>query len=307
MLLTTILLSLLCAEPHSQDTLSVMFWNLENFFDFTDGGTSESDKEFSSEGAKRWTRGRFYTKASIVAKTILWAEVPDAVGVAEVENAGVLKAIVRSPALKQYDYGLVHYDSPDPRGIDVGLLYNKRRLKLLSSKPHRVNGGTTRDILEAIFETPRGDTLALLVNHHPSKYGGASSASKREGAMLCLANICDSLPYPVVALGDFNDTPNAETFGLLEGRLINLALPISQKGEGSLRFEGKWELIDMFLISQDLSAQMSVLYPPFLLTKDAAHSGVKPLRTYSGPRYLGGVSDHLPVLLRIFSKFADPL
>lgn len=307
MLLTTILLSLLCAEPIKQDTLGVMFWNLENFFDFADDGTSESDKEFSSEGAKHWTLGRFYAKASIVAKTILWAGAPDAVGVAEVENAGVLRAIVRSPALKQYDYGVVHYDSPDPRGIDVGLLYNKKRLRLLSSKPHRVNEGTTRDILEAIFETPSGDTLALLVNHHPSKYGGKSSVAKREGAMLCLASICDSLNCPIVALGDFNDTPQAETFGLLEGRLVNLALPLSQKGEGSLRYEGKWELIDMFLTSPSIAAQMSILYPPFLLTKDATHSGVKPIRTYSGPRYLGGVSDHLPVLLRIFSKFADPL
>ena len=287
----------------------VMFWNLENFFDYRNDSTSVSDAEFSSFGPKRWTRKRFNAKCNAVAKTILWAGekmggLPDVVGFAEVENGFVLRRLLEGTVLRKTDYTIVHYDSPDPRGIDVALLYRRSRLRLLDSKPcHLYDADSsvmaTRDILMAHFTGPGGD-LAVLVNHHPSKYGGAASEPRRKRAVYRLAALADSLlnagVVRVVATGDFNDTPDAEAYSELP--LKNLALPFHRRGEGTIKYDGRWELIDLFFVSDSLTrSRMSILRVPFLLKDDGA--GQKPLRTYSGPRYLGGVSDHCPVWLDV--------
>lgn len=308
--IVTVLLCLLgtfTAVGEERDSLLVVFWNLENFFDYTDGGGGSSDAEFSATGPRRWTRKRFWTKCNAVAKTLLWiadeeGRLPDAVGFAEIENEFVLKSLVRNTMLSSYGYGYVHYDSPDPRGIDVGFIYRKDALKLLSSRPHHVNGSTTRDILEVRAEAENGPIMSFLVNHHPSKYGGEESGRRRIEAMRTMKDVVDSLGgRGIVAMGDFNDTPDGDAFELIRGSLVNLAEPVAARGEGTIRYEGKWELIDMFIVSSDLAGRssMKIAYPPFIMTKDSAHSGEKPLRTYSGPRYLDGVSDHLPVVARI--------
>lgn len=308
--IVTVLLCLMgtfTAVGEERDSLLVVFWNLENFFDYTDGGGGSSDAEFSATGPRRWTKKRFWTKCNAVAKTLLWiadreGRLPDAVGFAEIENEFVLRSVVRNTVLSSFGYSYVHYDSPDPRGIDVGLIYRKEALSLLSSRPHAVNGSTTRDILEARLLDEKNDTLSLLVNHHPSKYGGSTSSSRRIGAMDTMLSVVERLgKRNTLAMGDFNDTPDGEAFELVRGTMVNLAEPLAEKGEGTIRYEGKWELIDMFLATEDLAtgASMKIAYPPFILTKDSAHSGETPLRTYSGPRYLGGVSDHLPVVARV--------
>lgn len=303
---------LFLATPPS-DTLRVMFWNLENFFDYRDGGTSTSDAEFSSRGERRWTRKRFQAKCNAVAKGILWAGtqeggLPDAVGFAEVENAYVLRQLLQTTALEKLDYRAVHFESPDPRGIDVALLYRPSRLTLADAKPcHLYQEDSvmrTRDILLARFHTAEGADVALLVNHHPSKYGGLEeSEPRRRAAVERLAFLADSLRAEgvksIVAMGDFNDTPDNPVYGLLEPSLVNLGRPLQQKGEGTIKYEGAWELIDLFFASEDIQAPMQILRPPFLTTPDKAHAGTKPLRTYSGPRYLGGVSDHYPIWLEI--------
>ena len=283
----------------------VMFWNLENFYDFIDGGTGESDAEFSSTGARRWTKNRFYRKCNAVAKTMLWAGVPDIVGVAEVENRFVLKQLLTKTALRKLDYEIVHFDSPDPRGIDCALLYRTSRLRLARAEPCRVSapGLQTRDILLAQFTTPEGDSLAVLVNHHPSKYGGGGTDWRREVAVARLRALGDSLAaegWPrAVAVGDFNDVPENPLF-------VRLAPTFSLcrrtgPARGSIRFNGEWQLIDLCFVTPALAgaASFSVLEPPFLTERDAAHSGDRPLRTYSGPRYIGGVSDHRPILVRL--------
>jgi endonuclease/exonuclease/phosphatase family metal-dependent hydrolase len=118
--------------------------------------------------------------------------------------------------------------------------------------------------------------------------------------------MCDSLAdvsgYPIIAMGDFNDSPDGPAFGLVEGALVNKGISLHRKGEGSIRFEGKWDLIDNYLVSQqiDTLTQMEVCRIPFLMTWERKHPGEKPLRTYSGPRYIGGVSDHCPVILWFF-------
>lgn len=169
----------------------------------------------------------------------------------------------------------------------------------------------TRDILLTIFRKLDGDSVAFLVNHHPSKYGG-KTGDRRTLALRRLREATDSLQSAglrnIVAMGDFNDIPDNPAFGILtDGRpypLTNLAAPLASKGEGTIRYSGKWEMIDMFFASESLVLnghiqKMKVLRLPFLMTRDNVHSGEKPLRTYTGPRYVGGVSDHCPIVVSI--------
>lgn len=308
----TMILALWLALVPQTDTLRVLFWNLENLFDSRNDSTSVSDAEFSARGARHWNRKRFTAKCNAIAKGILWAGealggLPDAIGVAEVENRYVLRRLLEDTALRKLDYRLVHFDSPDARGIDVALLYRSTRLQLDQAKPCHLYGAdssvlATRDILLARFWDPGGEPVALLVNHHPSKYGGTeASQQRREIAVARLGQLADSLQAAgvntLVAMGDFNDTPDNPLYQSLP--LENLGLPLHQAGEGSIKYEGKWELIDLFFVSRGLHATMQVLVPPFLTVRDATYGGTKPLRTYSGPRYLGGVSDHYPVCLKI--------
>lgn len=295
------------------DTLRVLFWNLENFFDWRADTTGVQDGAFTARGEKHWTRKRFDAKCQAVAKTFLWAgtaegELPDVIGVAEVENAFVLKRLLQETALRKLDYKVVHADSPDPRGIDVALLYRRSRLRLHSWKSCPVLQPDssilpTRAILLAVLETPDGTPTAFLVNHHPSKYGGAASSRKRELAVERLRQLADSLLAEgldrIVAMGDFNDTPDAPLYGRLSPPLVNLAAPLARRGEGSIKFEGRWELIDQFFTTPACVGQMQILRIPFLQVPDRAHAGEKPLRTYSGPRYLGGASDHCPIWLLV--------
>lgn len=315
-MLIVLLISLMTASA-SPDSLLIMFWNLENFFDWKDGGSGEADREFSSKGERHWTYRKYKSKCAAVAKTILWiggneGRMPDIVGVAEVECRKVLRDLAENTPMRKSRYGIVHYDSPDRRGIDVGLLYRKDSLHLARSVPIHISGLQTRDILLCTFISPGEDTLHVLVNHHPSKYGGPSSAGRREAAIGRLKVVCDSLwasgGNHIILMGDFNDTPENEAFRKLtdpppeEGGcppFLNLAQYPASQGEGTIRFNGKWDLIDMFFLSPPLvrGAEMKIVKVPFLMVWDNVHPGMKPLRTYSGPRYLGGVSDHLPILL----------
>lgn len=303
---------LLLAGP--ADSLNILFWNLENFFDWRNDSTSTSDAEFSSFGARHWTRKRFYAKCNAIAKGILWTAgekgaLPDVIGLAEVENAFVLRRLVQSTALSKLDYRIVHFDSPDPRGIDVALLYRNSRMVLKDARPCHLYGADsalmrTRDILMVRVRGPDSTETAFLVNHHPSKYGGtAVSEPRRRLAVERLKQLADTLQEAgitrIVAMGDFNDTPANPVYKRLAPGLVNLGEPLHRRGEGSIKYGGRWELIDLFFVSAPFKeARMEVLYIPFLQVRDKGGAGTKPLRTYSGPRYQGGVSDHCPVWLR---------
>ena len=314
------------------DSLSVMFWNVENFYDWRNDSTTVSDMEFSARGERHWSWKKFQAKANAFAKALFWVEgetgrLPDVVGLAEVENAFVLRQVLSKTALRKTDYKYVHYDSPDRRGIDVALLYRSSELELIDSKPcHLYAADTvmaTRDILLCHFRKNSVD-FTVLVNHHPSKYGGAAeSEPRRRIAVERLRALADSLVAVgidrIIACGDFNDTPANPVFRLLEPALVPLHMDFYRHGLGTIKYDGKWDLIDHFYVSPALapasssvipgltrnlsdpppSARMRILRIPFLLTRDTAHSGEKPLRTFQGPRFLGGVSDHLPILLEL--------
>ena len=221
------------------DSLVVVFWNVENFFDYFDGGTGDSDREFSSMGARHWTKKKFYAKCDAVAKTVFWLadryrRMPDVIGLAEVENRGVLTRMLSSTLMRKYDYGIVHRESGDRRGIDVALLYRKSVMDTLSTSfvtpVYEGKPMQTRDILHARMSLADGSVADFIVNHHPSKFGGEEeSRGRRDAAMETLKHFCDSLKAEqVIVMGDFNDTWDSKPLANLD-HLVNL----SQYAEGN--------------------------------------------------------------------------
>lgn len=261
-----------------------MFWNVENFFE---------------------ARPHFKDKCNGIAKTVMLAAdefgmMPDLIGLAEVENRRVVQKLVSRTGLRRADYGIVHYDSPDHRGIDCALLYRRSRFRVLHSKPCHLTDSSgrllpTRDILLAVLVPSEAAPVAILVNHHPSKVGKGSDG-RRELAMARLLALRDSLMAEgirrIVAIGDFNDEVIPA-----EG-----VVPAYPKGAGTIKFQGKWEKIDGCPVLEGLEAREHIFAPPHLSTRDTRFSGTKPLRTFSGPRYLGGLSDHYPIVLEIREK-----
>lgn len=272
----TLLLIVLALPCRAQlDSLRVMFWNVENFFDYR----SPSAPEY-------WTRGRFYAKCDGIAKTIFafsgkYGDLPDIIGLAEVENLQVLRSLLSSTLLRKMDYSIVHYDSPDHRGIDCALLYRRSRLHLRGSFPIHIrdSSGTpmaTRDILIARF-----DSLTVMVNHHPSKIGGKSE--RRRAAFSAMEAAADSLMNSgderILSIGDFNDDL------------------WHRDGLGTIKYNGKWEKIDGHFIYGNVTVREEIFDDPSLLATDKAFGGLKPRRTFVGPRYTKGLSDHLPIAL----------
>lgn len=299
----------------------VMFWNLENYFDtFDDPQTS--DNEFTPFGERHWSWKKFMAKRNGIAKVIISAgegtNYPALVALAEVENRFVLEQLVRSTPLALLNYGIVHRDSPDERGIDVALLYRKDVFRPLSVNfvhvPLPDSTAKTRLILYVKGVLEDLDTLHMFVNHWPSKFGGEeASLPNRVAAANVLKNRTDSLfsqnvNANILLTGDFNDTPDSHIFNVFD-KFTNLAKGLFVKGEGTIRYKGKWELIDQFMVSGNLlnrkepifcdSLTMKIYRPPFLLEKDKEYLGTKPKRSYTGPRYNGGISDHLPVVISI--------
>ena len=240
------------------DSLLVVSWNVENFLDPKEDTTG------------RYTSKRLQAKCSGISKTLfLIAEkegrLPDAVALMEVGNRRVLNLLLATTPLRKLDYGIVHYDSPDRRGIDCALLYRKSRLRLLRSSPRHLRDSSgallrTRDILLSEFEG-----IDILVNHHPSKVG-ASSESRRAVAMLRMWELIDSL---------------------------------SAAGHPRILSVGAWEKIDGHFARGALSVEEAVFDHPLLSEPDRSFGGTKPRRSFSGPRWLGGISDHYPVILRV--------
>lgn len=276
--MTRLLALLLAAVPAAgQDSLLAVFWNLENFFDYR----SEAAPQF-------WTRGRFYAKCDAVAKTLMliadrYGRLPDIAAFAEIENSFVMHSLVSSTLLRKLGYSVVHFESPDHRGIDCGLIYRKSVLELLDSYPKHVYDSSgavmaTRDIVVAEF-----GGITVLVNHHPSRIGGKSD--RREAAMGRMLGIADSLRSAgrrrVLAVGDFND----ELW--------------PSEGSGTLKYNGRWEKIDGHFSFGALEVDEKVFVSPLLLVPDKAFGGMKPRRCFTGPRYEGGISDHLPIVLEV--------
>jgi predicted extracellular nuclease len=294
----------------AQESFRILFWNTENLFDYKDD-PKKNDNEFLPDATRRWTYFRYRDKLKNLAKGIIASGdeyVPDLVGLCEVENDSCLYDLTRRSPLKEAGYRYVMTDSPDQRGIDVALLYQRGSFKLLQHQSIRipfkqVKKAPTRDILHVVGKVVSGDTLDVWVVHYPSRRGGkAKSEPYRLLVAEILKHAVDSVMQVrqnpnVVIMGDFNDGPSSPVMKKLcsDGRLVNL---MQGKKEGTYRYRGAWEILDQFLVSENVRTKNAeVLQHPFLLEEDEKYGGDKPFRTYNGMKYQGGFSDHLPIIL----------
>lgn len=234
----------------------------------------------------------------------------DIIGLCEVENREVLNDLLATLALKDKGYQILHKQSPDGRGIDVCALYKPSKIELIDyffipiSLPE--TSRTTRDILYFKGKTLVGDTLHIFYNHWPSRYGGeAVSVSKRMYVSGIVQQKVDSLYLrnsnaKIIVMGDFNDGPeNKSIIDLAKVGLINLEL--NNKLPGTHKFQSEWNTFDQCLISPSIkNYEAEVFSPDWLLMNDEKYTGQKPFRTFNGPNYLGGYSDHLGVILKVF-------
>lgn len=316
----------------NEKSLRLAFYNVENLF-HPDNDSLTNDEEFTPEGDRHWSYYRYREKSSRMAKAILaigqW-EPPAVVGLAEIENRQVLTDLVESDVLRKFNYGIIHYESPDRRGIDVGMIYRKELFTPLYSRKLPVvnpedSSFATRDILYVKGITQYGDTLQLFFNHWPSRYGGqAQSEPRRILAANTLRQLTDSLyrqsaATNIIIAGDFNDEwSNASLIHTLgaakspdsikQGGLVNLmaSLPVN---EGSHRYRGVWAYLDQIIVSPSLLSDegrveitsYGVVRQAFLLETDERYPGERPFRTFLGLRYHGGFSDHLPVFIDLAS------
>jgi Endonuclease/Exonuclease/phosphatase family len=315
----------------------VVFYNLENLYDPYDDST-KLDDEFTSKGIKRWTFSRFLVKLNHLAKTFIaiggW-EPPAMIGMCEVENRYVLNKMIYETPLKKYKYRFIHYESADARGIDVALLYRPALFKIVFSRNIIIQFPfdsllRTRDILYVKGVLFSVDTVHLFVNHWPSRRGGfTESVPKRRVVAQTLRSALDTLQQnqvnpQIIIMGDFNDEPDqpairevlkAEgyTTQTTSSSLVNLMLPMmNNMNGGTIKFQGKWAILDQFMVSgnfflKEKGLQTSpgaayIFHPSFLMEDDERFLGGKPARTYTGPKYTGGFSDHLPVYLDVWSS-----
>lgn len=302
----------------AQSQFTAAWWNVENLFDTRDDPRTNDD-DFTPDGEYRWTYRKLQAKLQGIAKTLVMADLPDVVGLAEVENKYVLRELCNSTPLRQAGYRYVHHDSPDRRGIDVALIYRQDRYRVLRDSVVRVSdsaeGFFTRDILVVEGVTPQGDTLCFVLNHWPSKRGGEEAEAHRMDIAATLRRLMNELyaKYPqgaVVAMGDMNSTADeapmvgAMGFGTdsvnADGiRNLTWRLP---RDWGSHKFQGQWDYIDqVLLLAGDgwMVGDLKLLRYDHLLTGEKNKPGVRPRRTNQGPRYEGGLSDHLPLRLRL--------
>lgn len=310
------------------------FYNVENLFDLEDDSLT-TDDAFTPEGENRYSFGRYKKKSTGLARTMLalggW-EPLEIIGLAEVENRWVLEGFTKFSPLKNAGYEIIHEDSPDRRGIDVACLYRPEKFNLILYKYYAVNfpfdpDRKTRDMLYLKGIMANNDTLHVFINHWPSRYGGQfASEPGRAFVANMLREKVDSLNARyhnplIVITGDFNDEPDdislkdvlkahlnpSEATG---NDLINLSAPIKYKF-GTHAFAGEWGVLDQWIVSNSLLSEGStstrlnsvgIFDAPWLLTKNAAGMDV-PFRTFQGPAYKGGYSDHLPIFLDLY--FSD--
>ena len=319
-------------EVKAQSEFRVMFYNVENLFDTKDD-PSKNDDEFLPDGFMRWTPSRYKEKLRNVTRVITAVgemQSPGLIGLCEVENDSVLFDLTRRSPLRAQEYEYLITRSPDERGINIALLYQRHQFKLLEWTTYEVRFNRpdtrpTRDILHAVGQLVNLDTLDLIICHFPSRSDGQlATRPARIAAAKTLQTKVDSViavrarPHCII-MGDFNDPPNSEClFDVLKAgqvkppiqgdRLYNLFFDLQKQGErGTYKYQGKWEVIDQLIVNGALLKEGSstrvkngeaiIFDAPFLLEKDEKFYGKKPFRTYLGPRYHGGFSDHLPVYL----------
>ena len=320
---------------------TVAFYNVENLFD-TKNDSLIFDDERTPDGAYRWTPKRYNTKIKNISEVISQVgkehtgTSPDIIGLCEVENKSVLEDLVSYPTIKDKGYGIVHFDSPDARGIDVALLYKTKVFLPSSFKSHRLllfnemgQREYTRDQL-VVGGYLDGEEIHFIINHWPSRRGGTTlSNPKRIRAALLNKRIMDSLQHinpnvKVISMGDLNDDPRDDSLKKIlntkgkRSKLDSLSLfnPMEQmyrRGLGTLAYRDKWNFFDQFMLTPNLLSEHKDSYtlwkagifaPAYIKSVTGRYKGY-PLRTYSGKNYTGGYSDHFPVYLFLIKELKE--
>lgn len=316
-----------------KDLFNIGFYNVENLFDTI---PDINDTEFTPDGVKRWTGKRYLKKLDDLSMVISSMKNGNihALGLSEIENVSVLNDLVNTDRLKAFNFSIVHFDSPGSRGVDVGLIYqaNKYSLYLKHSMhidfPEQPNH-KTRDVLRVSGTIRGSDTLHTYVAHFTSRRGGAGTEYARMHIAKVIKADIDSImqhqPTALICLmGDFNDEPFDKSMlwilkgqrikeTLNQGDLYNLAYAASYQSLGTYCYRDKWQMLDQILINtnlvnglaswQYLDGSFEIMSPDWMRQgPEAGRYEGYPNRTYAGNRYLGGQSDHFPVLMTLIKK-----
>lgn len=318
----SLLLCLCVFAGASQEARRFRFlsWNVENLFD-TLHDEGRDDLEFLPDGEYCWDSYRYWRKQGKLARTLLEAcglQPVDVVGLYEVENDSVIRDLTRRTRLAHLGYEYVVTQSRDLRGVDVALLYHPATFRLLSAAPHRVPHDAererpTRDILHCSGVMPRGDTLDVILVHFPSRRGGVKASEPyRLRAATVVRGLIDSLHAvrrqpSIVVMGDCNDEPRNKSIRLMAGDDLQIMTSNPQHPKdilGTYYFQRAWSQIDNILVSHDAVRRYGVgpcsIFAPAHLIEYDADGFPFPFRTYRGPSYHGGVSDHLPLILDLW-------
>lgn len=303
--LLLMLVVLLCCQMRAQ-TFTALSYNIENAFD-TLHDEGKDDLEYCPGGERRWNHKRLMQKLKGVGKVIAAADEKrpiDLIALCEVENDTVMQYLTQHTPLKNLGYRYILTDSPDERGIDVALLYSPFTFHPIEKQPIRPKFGkqTTRDILHVAGTITGGDTVDVYVLHLPSKRGGSEAQKLSMGICQQLQAHTDSIrsirQHPnLIIMGDFNTETQSPQLKLLT-RSHHLIDRTAKLRPGTYKYQGEWSTLDHILThTTTLSHQQTrILTLPFLTEPDPIHGDVKPYRTYLGPAYHGGISDHLPVV-----------
>ncbi len=314
----------------------VAFYNLENLFD-TINQPHVRDEEFTPTGTKKWTSEKYISKLHNMATVI--SQIgnkyvkggPMLIGVSEVENRGVLEDLISMPELVQSNYKIVHYDSPDRRGIDVALLYRANYFKLESSRRVELHiedkpDFRTRNQMVVVGEL-MGERINVIVNHWPSRYGGEkrSRPLRNAAADLC-RSLADSIlsadsKAKIIMMGDLNDDPvnislvkhlkaKGDRNKLSVGDFYNPMYKKYKSGNGTTAYHDAWSLFDQLVMNQNLLSndkshwtfwKAQIFKPEFMIQKEGRFKGY-PKRTFSFDTFINGYSDHFPVYLLLIKK-----
>lgn len=332
--ISLILLICYSCNQQAQTPFRVVSYNVENLFDTVDNPEKDDD-EFLPDSERKWTNRRYYNKLQQLSKAIIAAgewDMPALIGLCEVENDSTLHHLLKRTPLKEFQYRFCIGDGTDARGIHVALLYQREKFKYTGHTsiriPFRKTDKKSRDILHVWGEIVDGNILDVFVCHFPSRSGGEKeSEGERLDAARTLRAACDSVyklrkKPRIIIMGDFNDTPQNKSIQKVLGapsltqmdnrtthelQLINLfAEPEKLSMPGTYKYRNEWSQLDQMIINQEMITEKSsicykegtadIITFPFLLTEDKVDDTFKPKRTYRGPKYEGGTSDHLPIM-----------
>jgi predicted extracellular nuclease len=313
--LTPFFITLFLISCNAQKTERIAFYNVENLFDTING--PNNDEEFLPKGKKEWNSERYNTKIDHINQIICGLKTPMLMGLCEIENKDVIEDIIHNNK-KLKHYKPIHFNSLDARGIDVGLIYNTKKLTLLDKGLIRFNlpeqdTPTSRDILWAKLSY-KNEVFYTMVNHWPSRRGGTEkSAPKRIKAATKAKEFIDSLlsidiNTKVILMGDLNDYPSNRSVTKLQEIMTSCITKESNQYGGTNSYRGKWNILDHVMISKGfqnmklrIKPESGKIYSPDHLITEYKGNKV-PFRTYGGSKYLNGYSDHLPVYIELSLK-----